>query len=251
VASRRFHSVFHPTSAAARLLTTRWAPGFRLLIVGLILFSLVGCQRFRLGGLRACFPRHGSSVGQTDMTHVKKFSSYVSPRFVQRPPIRVALIPTNLSSGNYDASTKFLNALAGEIRLAGLFEVIQPRQFHCKTTVDEILMGRFDEREITRLARTYHCDAIMLVRMNQFQGHWPLKTGITAAMVDANESIVIFSVDGNWDTADPEIQQSYRWFVNQRTTDVPAPAREIYLQSPENLFAFVANQITTVMSCGQ
>ena len=178
---------------------------------------------------------------------MKKFSSYVSQRFDQQPPRRVALIPTCLGAGRYDASTKLVSALAAEIRLAGVFEVIQPAQLECKTTVDEILTGRFDEREIAKIGRAYHCDAVMLIRLNQFQGHWPLQASVTAAMVDVNESIVIVSVDGNWDTADPQIRPGYQCFVFSRSADVPEPARQIYLQSPANLFSYVACQITEVM----
>ena len=77
-----------------------------------------------------------------------------------------------------------------------------------------------------------------------------MQASVTAAIVDANESIVVLAVDGNWDIADPEIRQAYECFVDQRVNDVPYSSREIYLQSPKNLFEFIANQVTAVMREG-
>lgn len=229
--------------------------GLRLLAVlmAIVVTTFAGCQHLERIGCgcgfgSALFGCHCAGPDPAaSLPPVKKFSSFVSQRFAQQPPRRVALIPTRLGAGSYDASTKFIDSLAAEIRLAGVFEVIRPEQLQCKTTLDEILTGRFDEREIAGIVRAYHCDAVMLVRLNQFQGHWPLQASITAAMVDANESIVIFSVDGNWDTSDPQIHQGYQSFVASKTTDVPEEACLIYMQSPTNLFAYAARQITDVM----
>ena len=86
----------------------------------------------------------------------------------------------------------------------------------------------------------------MMHRRNS-SSRWRLKFDWPAAMVDAHESIVIFSVDGNWDTSDPQIHQGYQSFVAGKTTDVPEEACLIYMQSPANLFAYAARQITDVM----
>lgn len=233
----------HTTPSALKLLA---------ILVAVVMTTLAGCHHLGQIGCgcgfgSALFGHQCNSQGQVASPPVKKFSSFVSHKFKQQPPRRVALIPTRLGVGRYDASTKFIESLAAEIRLSGVFEVVKPEQVQCRATVDEILTGRFDEREIAEIARRYHCDAIMLVRLNEFQGHWPLKASITAAMVDANESIVTFSVDGNWDTSDPQIHQGYRSFVCSKTRDVPEEACLIHMQSPANLFAYAARQITNVM----
>lgn len=212
-----------------------------------LLVSLAGCQRLRLRPF--CIKHFGraESVAKPD---VRKFSSFTSPRFSQLPPRRVLLVPAGLQSGNYDAPLRLADALAAEIRKSGVFEIVQPPNIQSQATVDSILNGRFDEREVTELAKAYHCDAVLFARVNQFQGYWPLQASVTAAIVDANESIVVLAVDGNWDIADPEIRQAYECFVDQRVNDVPYSSREIYLQSPKNLFEFIANQVTAVMREG-
>ena len=227
--------------------------GLKLLaaISTIVLISFAGCHPVgQLGGgfKSKLFGFHGTTKEITVAPpSVKKFSSYVSSRFDQEPPKRVAIIQTNQGLGRYDAAAKFVDALAAECRLAGVFEVIQPQYLQCRSKVDEILRGRFDEREIASIARTYHCDAIMFVRFNQFQGHWPLSAGVTAVMVDTNESVVTFSVDGSWDTSDPDILKSYKAFVYGKTKDIPEEACLIYLQSPANLFNYISRQMTEVM----
>ncbi len=134
--------------------------------------------------------------------------------------------------------------------MGGIFEVVEPQHVQCKSTVDGILAGRFDEREMVELARAYSCDAVLFVRVNQLQGHWPLKASVTAAMVDANEAVVVFAIDGNWNTADRDIRGSYERFVDSRTGDESHSVKQIYLKSPTNLMAYVAHQMTDVMRNG-
>jgi hypothetical protein len=157
------------------------------------------------------------------------------------------LVPSGIEVGTYDAPARFADALAAQLRLAGLFEVVAPEGLRCATTVDAILKGRFDEREMLSLAQTYHCDAVMFLRVNQFQAHWPLQASVTAALVDVNESVVIFAADGNWDTAVPEIKTAFSNFVYRRTTDAHFSARDIQLESPRNLFAFIAARLAAAL----
>ncbi len=207
--------------------------------------ALPGCQHFCWVGVAGIGGQEVEAIPT-----VQKFSSFVSPRFTAQPPRRVVIVPTGNSSGRFNAPKKFSSALAAEIRMGGIFEVVEPQHVQCKSTVDGILAGRFDEREMVELARTYSCDAVMFVRVNQLQGHWPLKASVTAAMVDANEAVVVFAIDGNWNTADRDIRGSYERFVDARTGDESHSAKRIHLKSPTNLMAFVAHQMTDVMRNG-
>lgn len=211
-----------------------------------IVITSVGCHSFccptlphipRLGIFRKPIP--------APFFEAHKYSLFTSPQLTELPPRRVVIVPTGTELGRYQAPAHFAESLAAAMRAEGVCEVVSPPQAQCNTTVDGILTGQFDERELIDLARTWHCDAVMFVRVNQFQGHTPLRASVTAALVDANESKVIFAVDGIWDVGDPETRAGFEHFVVNRLNDCPETALKIELQSPNNLFGFVAYQMTT------
>jgi len=235
-------------STKPRFITVAWAG-----CVGcLIIVFMSGCQHFCRSQF-SCGPVCSRVLSPffkwapPPFIEAHKYSLFASPRLAQSPPRRIVLVPTGMQQGQYDPPSQFADELAAEIRAAGVCEVVLPQRVSCNCTVDGILAGQFDEREIARLARTWNCDAVMFVRVNQFQGHPPLQSSITAVLVDAEESVVIFAIDGNWNTADPEIKLGFENFVAERTIDVPPSSRAVYLQSPSNLFAYVAQQMTSAL----
>jgi hypothetical protein len=182
---------------------------------------------------------------------LQKFSLFVAPEFSARSPRRVLLVPTGTESGRYQVPSHFAEALAGAIRAAGVAEVVFPPQLDCLMTVDRLLTGQFDEADIVLLANTWQCDGIMFVRVNQVQSFSPLKASVTAALVDANESMVVFAVDGNWDTTDPEIRTGFEHFLKLTAFECSAADLRLQAQSPSRLFAYVAQQITTAWQQAQ
>lgn len=174
----------------------------------------------------------------------QKYSLYVSPHLSRLQPHRVVIVPTGTESGRYQVPLQFAEALASAIRLAGLTEVVIPTGGDCHLTVDRILSGQFEECEILDLAKTWNCDAVLFVRVNQLQAHAPLRACVTAALVDTRESVVIFAMDGNWDLADAEIRMGFEHFLNTRCLDLPATQQQLQRRSPHQLFAYIAHQIT-------
>ena len=115
---------------------------------------------------------------------------------------------------------------------------------------DNILQGQFDEREIARLARQFNVDAIALVKVNELRAHSPMRASITMAIVNSNESMVTFAVDGTWDTTRPATQSEFRRYVCD-SCNLPSNSNEsqsIYLQSPTRFLAFIASQITNALN---
>ncbi len=215
-----------------------------LSLISVVIVS-VGCHSFcypalpeipRLGIFRKPIP--------APFFEAQKYSLFTSPQLTELPPRRVVIVPTGTEAGRYQAPALFAEALAAAMRAAGICEVVAPPLAQCNMTVDAILTGRFDERELVDLVRTWNCDAVMFVRVNQFQGHSPLRASVTAALVSANESEVIFAVDGHWDVGDPETRAGFEHFVANRLNNSPETALQIELQSPNNLFGFVAYQMT-------
>ena len=223
-----------------------WSTGF--LWTGLISIAItsVGCQSFccpalpeipRLGIFRKPIP--------APFYESHKYSLFTSPQMIDSPPLRVVIVPTGTEAGRYQTPVLFAENLTAAIKAAGVCDVVLPLQLECTTTVDGLLTGQFDERELVQLARQWNCDAVMFVRVSQFQGHSPLSASVTAALVDANEARVIFAVDGRWDVGDQETREGFEHFVANRLGDSSETALKIQLQSPNNLLCFAAHQMTT------
>lgn len=172
-----------------------------------------------------------------------KYSLYSAPDFNTNPPLRVLIVPTGTESGRYQVPVQFAEALAGAIRAEGLAEVVFPPEIVCTMSVDRILSGQFDEFEIVNLTKAWHCDAVMFIRVNQLQAFAPLKTSVTAALVDSNESVVTFALDGNWDTTDPEILKGFKHYLKRGAVGASESELNLQLQSPSRMYAFVAWQI--------
>ncbi len=175
----------------------------------------------------------------------QNYSLFVAPDFASIAPQRVLIVPTGTESGRYQIPIHFAEALAGAIRSAGVAEVVFPPQMECLMTVDRLLTGQFDERDIASLSRNWQCDGILFVRVNQLQAYAPLKASVTAALVDARESVVVFAIDGNWDTSDSEIRAGFEHFVKQGSLDVSDSEMRLQRQAPSRLMAYVAYQLTS------
>ncbi len=212
--------------------------GSSVLMAVLLVMICTGCQRFRFKPL---FARNvvTEQVAPTPPT----YQTFVSPRFWSNRPNRILMIESGQNNGNYEESRKLIAELATQIRASGAFEVVTP-EVRLHSTPDNILHGRFDEREIAYLSRSHSADAIALVRVNDLQAHGSLRTSATVAVIDCQETVVTFGLDGAWDTANLNTKNQFEQFVSGRTmTNGPS----IYYRSPSQLLAFVASQIAVEM----
>lgn len=173
-----------------------------------------------------------------------KYSLFVAPNFQTDCPKRVLLVPTGTESGRYQVPSHFAEALAGAMRAGGVAEVVFPPQLDCLMSVDRLLTGQFEEADIVHLANAWQCDGVMFIRVNQIQSYAPLKASVTVALVDANESMVVFAVDGNWDTADPDIRAGFENFLKWSVVECSESELRLQSQSPGRFFAYIAQQIT-------
>ncbi|MEQ1904035.1 MAG: hypothetical protein ABL888_07635 [Pirellulaceae bacterium] len=174
----------------------------------------------------------------------RKYSLFVAPDFSQVAPRRVVIIPTGMEAGGFQAPFKFAEILADSIRGCGLCEVFVPNSVDCRLNIDHLLAGQFEERDISRLAHDYQCDAVLFLRVNSLKAFPPLQTSITTALVDANESVVVFAMDGNWDINDREIRESFEQFNSVANPNQNESEFALQMRSPNRLFHFVAHQTT-------
>lgn len=214
----------------------------RTMLLAGLLISLAGCQIFS----RA--PRFGWRKAElvTPVASEPAFSVFASPRFTNNRPKRVLILESGMTKGRYSAAEKLIAELSAQIRSQGVFQVIAPTDVRLRSYPDDIVRGRFDEREIAELSRRYNADAVALVRVNEIRAYAPLRTSVTMAIIDSHDSIVTFAVDGNWDTANLGLQSEFQTYVANHSPPTPnsGVTPSIHLESPNYLFAFVASQIT-------
>ncbi|HMP80856.1 MAG TPA: hypothetical protein PKD54_15480, partial [Pirellulaceae bacterium] len=91
-------------------------------------------------------------------------------------------------------------------------------------------------------------DSILFIRVNQLRSFAPLCASVTAVLVDVNESVVVFAVDGHWDVSDPDIRAGFEHFLKNRTHGQAPSQEKLRERSPNQLFAYIAHQITCAWS---
>lgn len=204
-----------------------------LLLLSLLVFS--GCQF----APPFMFPYWGATeviMEPAAPTH----QVFLTPEFSGQRPRRVVLISSNRNAGNYDANDKLIAELAARFRADGLCEVVTPN-IRLPGHLDNIQQGRFDERDLAQISRKFNADAVALVRVNELRTYSPIRTSITLAFIDSNESVIACGVDGVWDLASVDTRQQ---FMNYLAPDGRESLQQLNLQSPNALFRFVATQVS-------
>ncbi len=206
-------------------------------LIGLITLASGGCHVIACQGFRCSEP--------APLPEVPTYSVYVSPQFKANKPKRIVMLAAGQTQGNFNETQKLIGILASKIRAVGAFEIVTPTNERLPLFNDDILKGRFNEREMTALARRFNADAIGLVRVNEFRAYAPMRISVTMAIVDGAETVVSFAIDGSWDTSDPGVNRQFTAYVNAHCQSNPLSSQypSLQLQSPESLFAFVASQM--------
>lgn len=171
----------------------------------------------------------------------------VDPFFHQYPPQRVVLFCSNEVQFGRTKTRQVVETIAEEIRSAGLFEIYAPQTLDQLCDIDEILHGRFDEAELLRLAQTYSADSVMFVRINEASLFNPMSASLTMAIVDVDEALLTFSMDGRWATQDQTTRMFFDEYLQLRINDAMDAPAEVLHHSPDAFIRFVANQVALVL----
>lgn len=166
------------------------------------------------------------------------------PSFIANYPSRVVLVASGKNVGNYQTNNRLISELASAFRAAGLFEVVDPPDVLLSGHGDNILKGKFVEREIAKVTREFNADCVAIVKVNELRSHSPLRTSITIAFVDRNESVTYCGLDGVWDLGIPATMQSFENFCANNGEHVH---NGLHQKSPRALFDFVAYESANAM----
>ena len=205
-----------------------------------LLVSLTGCQ------LMCRFPQLAMLFGEVEEVEPvyppsNQFHVFVSPAWQSRLPSRMVLIASGQTGGSLDAEQSLMAELASQFRARGMIETIAPASERMRGHQDNILQGKFDEREISRLSRQYNADTIALIKVNEIRSVTPMRISLTIAMVDCDQAVVSCSVDGVWDLANPQTQRAFESYW--RKSAVQEYEREIRKMSPTSILKFATDEI--------
>jgi nucleotide-binding universal stress UspA family protein len=130
---------------------------------------------------------------------------------------RVLVLPLTNETEYSHAAEEVRNALVTELQQLGRFEVIPgppgltlPSRFIREN-------GQFNELGLIEIAREFHADAIIMGTLTQFSPYNPVRMGIVFQVVAPGDGVVVSSVDGMWDSANPWIDQRARAYYAKYT----------------------------------
>ena len=167
-------------------------------------------------------------------------------------PQRVALIESGQNSGRYDENGLMITELANQFRSRNFFDVVSPCDQRLFGNPDNLVRGKFEEREVVAISRQYNADTLAIVRVNELRAQQPMRVSVTVAFIDSAETITSAAVTGVWDLANSQTAAAFESFVFEKGNTavnlaISKEALEIQLRSPQNLLRFVADDIAQAM----
>ncbi len=178
------------------------------------------------------------------------FSHFRANSLESAPVRRVLLLPMSNETQFPYVEQEIGDALATELRAAGLFEVVmgaddaeQPCAWTLRTS------GTFDERQLIELAERYQVDAVLYGSVTNYSPYWPPRVGVNLQLVGTHEAVALASVDGLWDARDEHIAaQAQQFYFARLTPKVTVPDSDLMLHAPQYFQKFVASQIVHLLA---
>jgi hypothetical protein len=158
-------------------------------------------------------------------------------------------MPIHNETDSSHAAEEARNALCTELQQLGRFEVIPAPPEVCVEFSQMIREnGRFNELVMIQLARQFRADAIIMGTLSQFSPYNPVRMGLVLQVVSPGDGMVVASVDGMWDSANPWIAQRARNYYEAycRGRDKPLTAN-LVLDSPRLYQRFVCSEAAHIL----
>ena len=231
----------------------------RAVIITLAVSITAGCTlepvetklpRIPLGARREI--RHAPPVMQVPAPHQQYFASNIDWRSVQR----VALMPFANDTSPMANQTAYPRVvfemqtnLAAELQRAGRFDVVVVDTDDAGlNSRDVFATGEFNELEVLRVARQHLVDAIIFVKVTQYQPYPPPRLGLSLLMVSPAEGMVIASVNGLWDARESNIAAHAQAYMKQ-TQNWPRSlfGAERVMESPDVYQRYVSQQVALAL----
>ncbi len=204
----------------------------RQIVFALIVFALVlaGCQR-----------------GETEPPRPVSWTT--SPR--AEAPGRVAVLPVALAAGIGRSAQAATEAIAGALRELGKHEVVLVDRDTALeiAPADPLKDNRIDAEMLLRLRQRLRADAVLLVRVEQFQSYDPIILGMTAHLVACGDGSVLWSCTAHFDGARAEIQRDIEAWNERNAGSASASVSgwRLVLSSPALFLRYASDRMVTTI----
>lgn len=195
----------------------------------ILLLALLGCER----------------VDPIEARASEHVSFHRDPRLSQTR--RIAVLPLYRGS-DADASSRALDeAMPAAWRDLGDFEVLgldlETRQ--ALLGPDPVLRNDIPAESLRLLWESFKVDAVLLGRIERFDGYDPIEVGLSAALVSCRDGTVLWSGGGHFDGSTTRIQQDIRawWLSHRRGARESVSGWQQTLQSPRLFARYVSDRL--------
>ena len=132
--------------------------------------------------------------------------------------------------------------LAGALRTAGRYDVADvSKAFQQPCQMEAVLRSEYPLQILADCWRYYRAEAVLFSRIDEFRSYSPMAIGFTAHIVDAQDAVLLATVNDYWSLGDPEIAREYHSWLRKRHRK--CKDLEIYLHSPREFTTFVMDRI--------
>ena len=173
-----------------------------------------------------------------------------SPRFntqLIRPDLmtevrRIAILDVENGTRVRNLDRTVHKQLAGALRTSGRYDVADvSKAFQQPCQMEAVLRSQYPLQILADCWRFYRAEAVLFSRIDEFRSYSPMAIGFTAHIVDAQDAVLIATVNDFWSLGDPEIARDYHSWLRKRYRK--CKDLEIYLHSPREFTAFVMDRI--------
>ncbi len=174
-------------------------------------------------------------------------SHYRSPKVSK---IRRAVLLPLHNETRYDAAADLLqNELTRQFRGAGFFDVIELSvEDLAHMPPSWVTPSGYNEAVVINVARKFRADAVIVGKLTDFHPYWPPRVGASIHVIDPRESIVLASVDGQWDAANERVAAGSLAYHKQKGPYREIPNGNLATLSPQHFNRYVASQMVEGLS---
>jgi hypothetical protein len=136
-------------------------------------------------------------------------------------PMRVAILPMVPVEGVGHSVHVLDDALAAALRTRGLHEVVlvPAERAGQLLPASAALHSSISTADLLRLRDGLQVDAVLLGRVDQFQGFDPVALGVTVHLISVEDGAVLWSATAHLDAGRTDVQTDLRWWHEHANGD--------------------------------
>lgn len=114
--------------------------------------------------------------------------------------------------------------------------------------MDAVLQNGYPLSLLVETWQTFHADAVMFARIEEFRPYSPMSIGMTIHIVDTRDAKLLASLNHEWTLTDPVTRKDYELYLSRRFPD--CQDLNIYMSSPTVFIEFLMQRVTERFAAG-